>query len=86
MQSHTTHMLVGCWNASIKLLLDILSKTTKQNVKDWDICLPFVLFVHRSSHQTSMGESPFYLLYCRYPRLTIEAVLCPQLCYALQLF
>ena len=65
-------------------LLDMLSKTAKQNGKDWDNCLPFILFAYRSSPQTSTGESPFYLLYGRDPKLPTEAVLCPPPSFALQ--
>ena len=60
-----------------RTLLDMLSKTAKQNGKDWDSCLPFVLLAYRTSPQTSTGESPFYLLYGRDPRLPTEAMLCP---------
>ena len=67
-----------------RTLLDMLSKTAKQNGKDWDNCLPFILFAYRSSPQTSTGESPFYLLYGRDPKLPTEAVLCPPPSSALQ--
>ena len=65
-------------------LLDMLSKTAKQNGKDWDYCLSFILFAYRSSPQISTGESPFYLLYGRDSKLPIEAVLCPPPSFALQ--
>ena len=58
-------------------LLDMLAKTGKQSGKDLDTCLPFVLFAYRASQQASTGESPFYLLYGRDPRLPTEAMLCP---------
>ena len=67
-----------------RTLLDMLSKTAKRNGKDWDSCLPFVLFAYCSSPQTSTGESPFYLLYGRDPRLPTEAVLCSPPSLALQ--
>ena len=67
-----------------RTLLDMLSKTAKQNGKDWDYCLPFILFAYRSSPQISTGESPFYLLYGRDSKLPIEAVLCPPPSFALQ--
>ena len=60
-----------------RTLLDMLSKTAKQNGKDWDNCLPFILFAYWSSPQTSTGESPFYLLYGRDLKLPTEVVLCP---------
>ena len=67
-----------------RTLFDMLSKTAKQNGKDWDNCLPFILFAYWSSSQTSTGESPFYLLYGRDPKLPTEAVLCPPPSSALQ--
>ena len=55
-------------------LLDMLSKTARQNGKDWDMCWPFILFADWSSPQTSTRESPFYLLNGRDPKLHTEAV------------
>ena len=35
------------------ILLEMLAKSAKQNGKDWDICLPFILFPYCASPQTS---------------------------------
>ena len=43
--------------------------------KDWDTQLPLVLFADRVSLNATTGESPFYLLYGREPRLPIDATL-----------
>ena len=53
----------------------MLAKSVEKNGKDWDKHLPYVLFAYRSSLQQSTGESPFYLLYGRDPRLPTDEVL-----------
>ena len=58
-------------------LLGMLAESAQQDGNDWNICLPLMLFAYRASPQTSTGESPFYLLYGRDPRLPTEAALCP---------
>ena len=62
-----------------RTLLDMLAKTGEQSGKDWDACLPFVLFAYRATSHASTRESLFYLLYGRHPRLPTEAILCPSL-------
>ena len=57
-----------------KTLTTMLAKTVNRGGKDWDQCLPFVLFVYRASQQQS---TPFYLLYGQDPRLPVDAILCP---------
>ena len=59
------------WNT----LTDMLAKSIQQGGKDWDQCLPDVLFAYRSSLQSSTGESPLYLLYGRDPHLPSDSVL-----------
>ena len=44
----------------------------------WDERLPYVLFAYRASQQSSMQESPFYLLYGMDPRLPVPAALSPE--------
>ena len=58
-----------------RTLLEMLSKTSSDTGRDWDINLPYVLFAYRVSAQPSTGESPFYLLYGRDARLPLEEVL-----------
>lgn len=40
-----------------RILLDMLSKTVKQNGKDWDSCLLLVIFAYQACLQFSTGES-----------------------------
>ena len=60
-----------------RTLTAMLAKTAERGGRDWDLCLPYVLFAYRASEQQSTRESPFYLLYGRDPRLPSEAMLCP---------
>ena len=56
-------------------LTDMLTKTGAQGGKDWDQCLPYVLFAYHSSPQSATSESLFYPLYGRDPQLPSESVL-----------
>jgi hypothetical protein len=47
------------------------------NKKDWDEFLPSILFAYRTSPQATTGDSPFYLLYGREPRLPVDVNLLP---------
>ena len=58
-----------------RTLTDMLAKSVVKGGKDWDKQLPYVLFAYRSSVQNSTGESPFYLLYGRDPRLPSDEAL-----------
>ena len=55
----------------------MLAKTVASGGKNWDDCLPYVLFAYRASPQESTGESPFFLLYGRDPQLPADEILCP---------
>ena len=59
-------------------LTNMLAKTVDRHGRDWDKQLPFVLFAYRAAQQQSTGESPFYLLYGRDPRLPTEHALNPS--------
>ena len=48
-----------------RTLTDMLAKIVKENGKDWDLQLPYVLLAYRATPQESTGETPFYLLYGR---------------------
>ena len=45
--------------------------------KDWDTHLPAILFGFRVSPHQTTGDSPFYLLYGREPRLPVDVSLLP---------
>ena len=56
-------------------LINMLSKCSEKNGKDWDKQLPYVLFANRATVQESTKESPFHLLYGRDPRLPSQCAL-----------
>jgi transposase InsO family protein len=43
-----------------RTLTGMLAKTVRDNGRDWDQHVPYVLFAYRTSPQTSTGESPFF--------------------------
>ena len=56
-------------------LAEGLSMYVSTHQKDWDRHLPMILFAYRVSPSATTGESPFYLLYGREPRLPIDTAL-----------
>ena len=58
-----------------RTLTDMLAKTVEKSGRNWDECLPYVLFAYRTSMQESTQESPFHLLYGRDPYLPSEQAL-----------
>ena len=67
-----TDGLVERFNAT---LCEGLSMCVSTHQKDWDKHLPLVLFAYPVLPNATTGESPFYLLYGREPRLPIGAAL-----------
>ena len=55
----------------------MLATTVETGRKNWDDCLPYILFTYCASPQESTGESLFFLLYGRDPQLPTDEVLCP---------
>ena len=56
-------------------LTNMLAKTVEKNGTNWDVQLPYVLFVYRTSIQESTAESPFFLMYGRDARPPTSEVL-----------
>ena len=54
-----------------------LSQYVSSDQKDWDEHLPFVLLAYRVSPSEVKGDSPFFLLYGREPRLPMDVSLLP---------
>ena len=66
-------------------LIQMLVKVTK-NPKDWDRCLPYVVYAYHTTAQESTKESPFFLLYVRDPQIpTVEALSVPSAPYTVEL-
>ena len=53
----------------------IISMYVSEHQKDWDHFILYALFAYRTAVQASTNETPFYLMYCRDPRLPIDATL-----------
>ena len=58
-------------------LCQSLSMYVSKNQKDWDDFIPLVLFAHRTSVLEVIGDSPFYVLYGREPRLPVDVKYLP---------
>ena len=58
-------------------LIEALSHFVNSRQTDWDTFLPSVLFAYRVSPHISTGDSPFYLLFGREPRLAPDVALLP---------
>lgn len=56
-------------------LVQSISMYVSSNQRDWDEHLQSVLFAYRVSPSETTGESPFYLLYGREPRLPMDVSL-----------
>ena len=55
-----------------------LSMYVAKDQKDWDEYIPLILFGYRTSICEAIGDSPFYVLYGREPRLPINVKLLPS--------
>ena len=55
-----TDGLVEWFNGMLKSMME---KFTSKNQKDWDECLPYLLFAYRAAIQESIGFAPFELVY-----------------------
>ena len=59
-------------------LCQSLSMYVAKDQKDWDEYIPLIQFAHRTSICEAIGDSPFYVLYGREPRLPIDVKLLPK--------
>ena len=58
-------------------LAEAISSYVSSNQLDWDVYIPAILFAYRTSPCVSTGDTPFYLLYGREPRLAPDVSLLP---------
>ncbi len=69
-----------------RTLQAMMAKHAKAFGPDWDIHLQQMLFAYRSKPHASTGESPFYLLFGRDPRIPTETALSrPRTAYQVDL-
>ena len=65
------------FNSTVK---DMLSHYVNQyNQRDWDKCLPLVLFAYRTSVHATTKFSPYELLFCRKANVPLDCILGDQL-------
>ena len=64
-----TDGMVERFNATMKRLL---KKLTQKSIKEWDKCLPFVLWAYRGTVHSTTGYSPFELLFGRTMKTPID--------------
>lgn len=69
-----TDGLVERFNGTLAQTLSMYVSTDQKN---WDHHLPQALFAYRVSPSNTTGESPFYMLYGREPRLPMDVSLLP---------
>ena len=65
---------VACFNNT---LAEAISMFVNSEQTDWDLYIHSILFAYRVSPCISTGDSPFYLLYGREPRLPPDVSLLP---------
>ena len=58
-------------------LIESISMFCNSHQTDWDIFIPSILFAYRVSPCVATGDSPFYLLHGREPRLAPDVSLLP---------
>ena len=65
----------------MRTVLDMLSKYLDDNHNEWDLHLPLLMMGYRSQVHSSLGYSPYFLMFAREPRLPVD-VNCvpPQVC------
>jgi len=55
------------------VLVDMLAKYASE--KDWDSYVPYVLSAYRSTYNSSIGETPYYMLFGRQMILPVDSLL-----------
>jgi hypothetical protein len=65
----------GLAEKQCKTMTDMLALYVKNNQKDWDLFIPYLVFAYNTARQDSTKYSPFYLVYGRDPVLPIDICL-----------
>ena len=62
-------------------VLDMLSKYLDGNHDEWDLHIPLLMMGYRSQVHSSLGYSPYFLMFAREPRLPADVnFVPPQAC------
>ena len=55
-----------------RTLISMLATATADHSLDWEECLPKVCFAYTASVQASTGHTPFYLMFGRQAKLSVD--------------
>uniref|UniRef100_A0A8C7YK08 Integrase catalytic domain-containing protein n=1 Tax=Oryzias sinensis TaxID=183150 RepID=A0A8C7YK08_9TELE len=69
---HVGNGQVERFNGTLHNLLPTLPVSRK---RDWHVCLPQVWYYYNTTLHQSTGESPFFLMFGREPRLPVDLLL-----------
>lgn len=64
----------GLTERTNRTFINMLSMYVTSDHKNWDEVLPFVTYAFNSAKHETTGYSPFYLLYARSPRHTLDTI------------
>ena len=57
----------------MRTIISMLARYLDDNHSEWDVHLPLLMLGYRSQIHTSLGYSPYFLMFAREPRLPAEA-------------
>lgn len=64
----------GLTERTNRTLVNMLSMYVASNHKNWDDVLPFITYAFNTAQHETTGHSPFFLLYVRPPRYTLDTI------------
>lgn len=65
----------GMTERTNRTLTNMLAMYVDSDQKNWDELLPFVTYAYNTATHETTGYSPFFLLYARVPRNTLDSIL-----------
>lgn len=85
-RTQTQHRVTSAYHPQTNGLTERFSQTLSHSLvaridedqTNWDELLDPILFSYRVTRQSSTKFSPFYMMFCRHPRLPIDVELSPQ--------
>lgn len=64
----------GLTERTNRTLVNMISMYVSSDHKNWDEVLPFVTYAYNTAQHETTGYSPFFLLYARPPRYTLDTI------------
>ena len=62
----------------MRTILDMLSKYLDENHDEWDLHIPLLMMGYRAQVHSSLGYSPYFLMFAREPRLPVDVDFAPS--------